>query len=269
MKTYDENPDLTPEEKPNSGNEISKKDPAGCTGAENQLKKHFYDFETIYNNAKKMKVFELLGKPEYKTINEISDREIRKELERLLKIIKNSRVIVDFYCKYDDIAVYRFITEELFEEEVEDFQIEGMKFRFQFEEFHPNHDYEIRYLTQKFFELFLCKEWNVIHSGYQLSELIQHDTVKVKRDDFIKLILTFREKLKPVLIERIFFNIIKFDIGKQTGSSEGILSYAVENGKHITGRFKLGLFFSKYWVINKISFPGFNKYKKSDFKEGS
>lgn len=47
---------------------------------------------------------------------------------------------LDFLCDVDDAEAYRFITEELMDEEIDDIRIEGLRHCFIYEEFHPNTD---------------------------------------------------------------------------------------------------------------------------------
>jgi len=53
--------------------------------------------------------------------------------------------------------LYRFITEELFKEELDDIKIEGMTHHYIYEEFHPNHEHDIKNRCKEFLDEFLNK----------------------------------------------------------------------------------------------------------------
>lgn len=64
-----------------------------------------------------------IGKPEFKKFEELNPEEIESELDRLLETFEKESVSISFCCDYDDEIIYRFITEELFEEEIDDIRI--------------------------------------------------------------------------------------------------------------------------------------------------
>lgn len=276
MKTNDEMQELTPEENLNAENELLKMkltaefgmESSGVTGSElpsdveNQWLNHIYDFEKMYKDAKKIKIYEYIGKPEYKKFEELNTEEIESELDRLLEIIEKESVNISFCCDYEDEIVYRFITEEFFHEEIDDIRIPGMRTCFCYEEFHPNHDYDIRYLAEHFFNSFLKPDWYEKSVDFELFEIILHRNNKMERIDFVKLLINFRDSVKPVEVSNFQIDSVKYNFEDNSGDVCGKLSYIYtgesNTEKEHSGEFRLGVTYNDfYWAISEIKFPGF------------
>lgn len=83
---------------------------------ENDWINYIYEFEKLHQDAKKISVYERLGETEYKKISDLHNEEVTSELSRLLKLMEENNLILNFLCDYNDRIKYEFITEELFEE---------------------------------------------------------------------------------------------------------------------------------------------------------
>src|SRR5690606_27607578 len=118
---------------------------------ENAWLNHIYDFEKQFKNAKRVKVFERIGKPVVKPLELLNPSEVSVELERIQNIMAEKGIVLDCICDYDDATIYKFIITELFEEETDDIRIEGMFSHFIYEEFHPNHEYDLERHSEDFF----------------------------------------------------------------------------------------------------------------------
>src|SRR5580704_5412580 len=86
---------------------------------ENAWLNNVYSFEQQWKDAKRITVYDLIGKPPYKNINELKKGEIKTELDRLFEVMNASGVKLDMICEYTDKEIYKFITEELFAHETD------------------------------------------------------------------------------------------------------------------------------------------------------
>lgn len=111
---------------------------------ENQFLKQIMNFHKQHEQSKLVSVYKYIGEPEYNHVNDLGDKEIRKELRRLKKIMLKHRVGLDVLAPTPEREIYRFITEELFKQEIEDIKIKGWINQFIYEEFHPNADYDVK-----------------------------------------------------------------------------------------------------------------------------
>lgn len=173
-----------------------------------------------------------------------------------------NHLILNFLCDYSDRVKYEFITEELFEEKISDIRIEGMRTNFIYEEFHQNHEYDIKDAVYGFFKFFLNPQFNEEHIGFiLLNEMITYKDKTISKEDYIKILMCFRDEVMPAGAELIEFYSITFDLEKEIGSVSGEISFSVlENGlpsAHVSDEFKIDLVFDEYnyWIISEISFP--------------
>src|SRR6187399_378146 len=181
MKQDNDFPELSPEEKIKAENELLKMKLTAEFGmqsgdsslddeTENEWLNYLYQFEKSYSEAKRIKVYDFIGRPAFKEISCLNKDEIENELNRLLDVMHQNNISLDCLTDYDDEIIYKFITEELFEEETDDMRINGMMHCFIYEEFHPNHEYDLRCLGKEFYENFFADDWNEIIAEHQFNE---------------------------------------------------------------------------------------------------
>jgi hypothetical protein len=104
---------------------------------ENRFLRHVLAFEEQYANAALKKVYEMIGCPAFEKADALDDLAISRELERIERLMAQNNIELNFLKPRDDRFKYRFITEEMFEYEIEDIKVPGMINCFTYEEFHP------------------------------------------------------------------------------------------------------------------------------------
>lgn len=109
---------------------------------------HIEKFDKAYRNSKSVSIFEKIGKPKFKLAGKLTDKGIKRELNSLMKKMNRKGIIVESVCRVEEREMYRFITEELFLHKINNIPIKGMMTHFTYEEFHPNHEYDIKSLTE-------------------------------------------------------------------------------------------------------------------------
>ncbi|MFZ1320294.1 MAG: hypothetical protein WAT71_01935 [Ignavibacteria bacterium] len=142
---------------------------------ENDWFNYICNFEALCENVKKIKISEAIGNPVCRKAVDLTDEEISKELDFLLELIFKSRVKLHFCCDYEDRTVYKFITEEFLERTIDDIRIEGLNTSFIYEDFYPNHEYDIRELAKDFFNYFLSKNWDEKHADFQIADTVLYE----------------------------------------------------------------------------------------------
>lgn len=98
------------------------------------------EFERQFENAAQIPLREFIGSPSVRPLADIPPAELEAELNALLDLLAEHDVSVDFLREVDDAEAYRFITEELLDEEIDDIRVPGMVLHFIYEEFHPGED---------------------------------------------------------------------------------------------------------------------------------
>jgi hypothetical protein len=147
--------------------------------AESEWLDNIAEFERQFENARTITVRERIGDPQVKPLADLADAELAGELDRLFNLLSENDIAVDFLHEQNEREIYRFLTEELLEEEIDDIQIPGMVSHFIYEEFHPNDEDDITDAIEEFlFTLFNgdFKDPQGMHD-HVLSEESLHDSL--------------------------------------------------------------------------------------------
>jgi hypothetical protein len=232
---------------------------------ENQFLKNMIAFEDSHANAEITTVYETIGKPDYRSAEELNAAEIVAELKRITAIMEEHKIALDI-CDgpYPDETIYKFITEELFAHEIDKTPFFGDGWNFIYEEFYPNDKVEIEKNTHEF-----LKHWFSRDFDEYSSELAYHFITAVgkqlNRQEFFEKIKPFFDAFTEFKDDAYNIDEIKFelhDADNGMGHAEGMLKYdaVMENGEiiHYEGPYKLYMQREdKWWTIIYFVMPGF------------
>jgi len=104
---------------------------------------HIEEFERQFEHAQQIPLRQYLGNPTVKASADVPDEMLADELHALLDLMVENNVALDCICAVEDRELYRFIVEELLDEEMDDMRIPGMTCHYIYEEFHPNDAYDV------------------------------------------------------------------------------------------------------------------------------
>lgn len=219
---------------------------------EAQFLNNIEQFEKAFDDCKRISVYDFIGKPEFRKTDDIPDDEINSEMGKINKVMNENGIFLDTLCEVEDRVLYRFITEELFLHEIDDIKIAGMSNNFIYEEFHPNHEYDIRSHSNDFIESYLDKESD-FYTTFLTNEAENDNILKNFRDAFKSFSLNHFE-IKSIGFDEENANVI-FEINF-TGTIEGNSETQNFSGE---GIFAL-LYKYDFWCIQSVKFPpGFTK----------
>ena len=233
---------------------------------ESEFLKNIIAYEEAHQNVEYIKVYERLGKPEYKNAIELTDEQISGELAYLNKIMKEKNIVLDVLSKYDDRTIYTFITEELFEHKTEKAGlIPGMVTHFTYEEFHPNHKYDINKRAMEFLSGWFEQKFSEYSWELGDSFILPNGAIFTKEDVLNKIKLVFQSYEKFTNCQFTINNIsfqLNDEVATGMGHAEGGVKYdaLLENREqlHIEGPFKLYMSYEyDWWKIFYFVFPGF------------
>jgi len=108
------------------------------------------EFERQSKNARMIPLREFLGHPSFRPLGEIPPGQLTSELDQVMECLSLHDVSVDCVAEVSEAELYRFITTELLDKEIEDIRIEGMQHCFIYEEFHPNAEYDAKMFAENF-----------------------------------------------------------------------------------------------------------------------
>jgi hypothetical protein len=232
---------------------------------ENQFLKQMMNFEENYEKAEYITLYEKIGKPEYKKIEVLSENEIAEAIISLTTRMEEHGILLDINDgPYPDEVIYKFITEELFEQEIEKESFFGGQWHFSYEEFHPNDRKEIEKNTHEFLQHWFSKGFDE-YSTELAYHFITADGKQLNREAFFKQVNMFFDSFVAFNNDGYNIDEIKFELHDDDagmGHSEGMLQYdaEMENGEmiHYEGPFKLYMQREdKYWSIMYFVMPGF------------
>lgn len=200
-----QDPHLSPEEELNAENNLLKEklrlehgmlmsdSPGLSPETENHWLKHVYAFEQQYKDTKRTSLYDYIGRPAFKKWDTLSEKQVSEELGRIQKVMAKNNVQVDCICPCDDATLYKFITEELFAHEMDDMRIPGMTCHFTYEEFHPNHDYDLRQQVNDFLTSIFERQWKKEFDEFALAVKVTHSGKAHDRAAISAIITAFQE----------------------------------------------------------------------------
>jgi hypothetical protein len=99
---------------------------------------HIQRVEESFKNAGTIPIYDKIGKPAYRTIDEISETEIIPELDRMRNILLKNGIVVESVHEVCDRELYRFITQDIFQQEIYDMPHNTFFCHFIYEEFYDS-----------------------------------------------------------------------------------------------------------------------------------
>lgn len=232
---------------------------------ENEFLKNMIAFEDNSKNAEYTTVYEKIGSPIYKKASELNKEEIAEALESITLSMEEHGVSLDI-CDgpYPDEVIYTFITEELFEHEIEKEAMFGGGWHFIYEEFYPNDKVDIEKNTHAFLKHWFTRDFNE-YSSELAYHFITADGTTLDRKTFFEKLNMFFESFTDFKNDGYNIDEVKFELyDKESGMghAEGMLKYdaLMENGEmiHYEGPYKLYMQREdKYWNIVYFVMPGF------------
>ncbi len=231
---------------------------------ENQFLKNVFAFEQNLGDYKPIKVVDLLEKPDFPKATNLDDDSLKREYNRLMELMEKKSIAIDFIRPREERFKYQFITEELFAHETGN-SMPGMTTHFIYEEFHADHDLDIRNRTDDFLRDWFRKEFNEFSSelGYQF---ILPNGQTLTREEMLAKIKNVFDSYRIFKNCQVALNDVRFQWNDETqtgmGHAEGGVRYdaVLETGEtlHFEGPFKLYLSNEDgWWSIFYFVFPGF------------
>jgi hypothetical protein len=227
---------------------------------ENQWLKQVYAFEQQFRDAKSIQLYDYLGRPEYMKWDTLTPEKTTEELKRIRSIMAVNDIDLDCICSYDDAVIYKFITEELFLHEMDDMRIPGMVYHFIYEEFHPNHDYDVRRHAGDFLKSVFEKEWNEEFDQLALARNVTFEGKSHSRADISAIITTFQEAHDSSDIARLDITEVIINTEVTTADVRALLSVsATQNREQVVYEGGCSFHFTiedGYWYIDAFDVPG-------------
>lgn len=190
-------------------------------------------------------------------LDEINDNDIDEELERIYAILNVYSVELSALCEVQPRELYRFITEELFKVEVNDIRIPGMRHAFIYEEFHPNHEYDIKNRCSELVEHITTAKCSELVS-WGLNDQVSYNGELFTKEHLNDRMLTFVRSFEVLKIHKVTF--VEVTVSDSQSQGKALCRVA------FTGRYKDNLPFEHeglwefrlrihygWWLVGYIS----------------
>ncbi|MDP3467903.1 MAG: hypothetical protein Q8S11_06180 [Daejeonella sp.] len=230
---------------------------------ENIFLKNMLAFEAGLAAAEEVRIFELIGKPDFIPEAKLDDISIELALNNLMDLINGKQIALDFLGNYDLRLKYKFITEELFEEKVMNVQLPGMIMHFIYEEFHPNHKLDIEHKAAKFITSWFSQDQEQL--SFSLADLLVLPDRRVwKKDKVMNRFTKVFDSYPQFKNGKYTIEDINFEIREEIGLAyaEGQMHYTAFTENHDSIQFEgpFKLYFTleyEWWSIYYFVIPGF------------
>jgi hypothetical protein len=221
----------------------------------NAFLNNIINFEESRKKSKEVKLYDLIGSPDFLGEEKLSDEQLVVELKRLKDLMFSRNIVYNTVAPVENRLLYKFVTEELFQQTVSDKTVPGMLTYFMYEEFHPNHEYDSAMRCEEFLLMFFSGEFH--------DEIKYYFPEKIRNLDELS---DFHDAFKK-------FSNLKYEISDEIVVPENCIRKATISFDAITGdgttpiHFEGEAFFEldyQYdsWIVNYARFPGMKEKKE-------
>jgi hypothetical protein len=221
------------------------------------------EFERQFENAAEITVRERIGNPAIRPVSDISDAELEAELDRLLELLYEHNIVVDFINEVDDREVYRFIIEELLDEMMDDIRIPEMYSHFTYEDFHPNDEEDVKQWAEEFLNAFFEYDDEMLTLALAKEGLKDLQGRAISLEEFIAMVNEFQTRYIAIMAFSVQAEGAKVDGDTAEVNVTTAWQGLKNDGKTIvrkTGSSKIHLKRSPYsgWDVIQAEIPGWN-----------
>jgi len=235
---------------------------------ENQFLKNVLNFEN-HAAAEPLAyktVNEILGKPAFTPGKDLAPNDLGIALKKVHELYAVYNLQVNFISDYPDMVKYEFMTQELLDHESDtNFAMPGMTCNYIYEEFHPNHGYDLEEQAVGFISAWFQKDLAAI--GNLLTKKIPLDQhTIIDKDEVLKKIIQLFDSFSSFQNCDYIIGQLSYDLDpdEDTGMAyaEGGIKYdgIMETGEAIHFEGPMKIYFAKegyYWDVIFFHFPGF------------
>lgn len=209
------------------------------------------EFENAMNGKNEVLLYDFIGRPEFIFEQDLSDEQVTVELERVNDMLFSINVVYDNIKDVEDRLLYKFVTEELFQQHISAKRLPGMVIQYMYEGFHPDHEYDSRMRCEEFMDVFFSSDFEIQVCDLFLDEIRNFD-------DLYDFHFTFQE-FRNLKYEVLDAAIVPGEcIRKATISFDAITSSDTKL-IHYEGEATFDLDYeNESWVVRSAQFPGMN-----------
>lgn len=161
---------------------------------ENEFLDYVLEFEKQFEQAESITVRERIGNPPIPALDELPLYAVGEAVEALLELLAVHGIAVDFLGNVDDVEAYRYLTEELMEEEMDDIRIPGMTIHFDY----STPEYDVEMWVEEFVGNVLLQEQEYFPQFLDRQPLFNSAGEPVTADEFRQQLEAVWSSLEPI-----------------------------------------------------------------------
>jgi hypothetical protein len=224
---------------------------------ENIWLKQILDYERAMLTNKKITVRERLNNPVFKPVDEIAPENISDELQSVMELLHNNHIVIDSVAGVSDQEMYRFVVEEFLDKESDSNVPANMLTCYIYEEFHPNHEYDIRRHCQ---DLMNALEQEEPDFSYFIHPESEDEVHKIYFEKIKRKLDLFKQAFDNVKVDKYEITTLLRDDQKATVDFQFELSVLPAESKKyhtIAGNGKFTLVYEfEWWSIVDVEMKG-------------
>ncbi len=197
---------------------------------ENQFLKQVINFHKQHDPSKVTTVYKFIGEPEYNHVNDLSDKEVVRDLKKMLKLMDKKGVALSYLPETPKREIYRFVTEELFKHEIEDVKLRGWVNQFIYEEFHPNIEYDVRNAVSICMQSIFNKG-HILYEDHFSEEMKDSIGLSMELEDLRGKIETFWNRYNNIKLALHEFESVGINEATETATVVCHVTYKVQSQK--------------------------------------
>ena len=156
-------------------------------------------------------MYDFIGKPSFVPAESLTSEQLHTAIEDLRQHMEAHGVVLDFCCSYNDVVIYQFITNEFFAYQMDNIRMEDGVHGFNYEEFHPNHDNDLRRFSTDFINDVAGGKWRE-YKTYVLSEVVCLHQKMYTRSRISSIIEIFQEFRSTLALEHLIIQNVTIDL---------------------------------------------------------
>jgi hypothetical protein len=217
------------------------------------------EVEKQFVESKKISVASFLDFPTYISEERLSDKKVKLALDQTLEDLSKAGIEITTLYKVPPREMYKYLTEELLWEQIDNVRMQGINHQFVYEEFFQNEEFEIEHTIVEFFDMLFGKYYSMLESIIYVDEDELGDNPE--QASMVDRLCDFADAFDQIELNE--FRLLKINVEDDEGSVTAHINFTGHpnsKGKGFTFEgpchFKLKLDKYDSWTISYCEIPG-------------
>ncbi|WMN12795.1 hypothetical protein QYS49_34640 [Marivirga salinae] len=223
---------------------------------ESQFLDYVQKFEESASKKGVKKVKAILGNPKFKKLEDLDEATLSQELDKVMEFMALHNIQLDVIYEVDKSEIYRFIIEELLEEDMNVVDIPGMNTCFIYEEFHPNHAEDLKRESEEFLKKLIKQDFEFIN--FHCADRLIYDQKEIPLDQFIEKAIELLEAQNEIILPEVEVKNVEIEKDKAKVSCVIQFENVSENQANRQQKLEAEVFhYFEYgfWNLNQVKIP--------------